>query len=83
MPCPSCRSNNFYRSHARSAVERLARATLLVHYYRCHDCGWRGPRSAIKWKNISSYIVSVLYVAFIGGLVIALVGLLLFLLVFR
>jgi len=83
MPCPSCGSNNFYRSRTRSAFERLIRATTAVHYYRCHDCGWRGPRLTVKWQKVATYIFSVLYVVFLGGIVIALVGILLFLLVLR
>jgi predicted RNA-binding Zn-ribbon protein involved in translation (DUF1610 family) len=83
MTCPSCGSTNIYRSHARGVIERSTRAVLPVHYFRCHDCGWRGMRSAIKWGRFEKYAASILYVSLIGALVLALMGVLLFLLVFR
>ena len=83
MICPSCGSANIYRSHARGVVERSARAVLPVRYFRCHDCGWRGLRTAIRWGRFEKYAASILYVSLLGALVLALIGILLFLLVFR
>jgi hypothetical protein len=40
-------------------------------------------RSAIKWGRFEKYAASILYVSLIGALVLALMGVLLFLLVFR
>jgi predicted RNA-binding Zn-ribbon protein involved in translation (DUF1610 family) len=83
MTCPSRGSTNVYRSHARGVIERSARAVLPIYYFRCHDCGWRGMRSAIKWGRFEKYAASILYVGLIGALVLALIGVLSFLLVFR
>ena len=83
MTCPSCGNSNIYRSHSRHPLEKTLRAVLPVHYYRCHDCDWRGMKTDLKWRKLSKYLISVLYVLLVAGLVIALIGTLLFFLVFR
>ena len=45
--------------------------------------GWRGMRTAIRWGRFEKYAASILYVSLLGALVLALIGILLFLLVFR
>jgi hypothetical protein len=40
-------------------------------------------RSTLRWGRFEKYAASILYVSLLGGLVLALIGILLFLLVFR
>ena len=40
-------------------------------------------KTDLKWRKLSKYLISVLYVLLVAGLVIALIGTLLFFLVFR
>jgi hypothetical protein len=40
-------------------------------------------RTAIRWGRFEKYAASILYVSLLGALVLALIGILLFLLVFR
>jgi hypothetical protein len=39
-------------------------------------------KSALKWRTILDYVVSILYILFLAAIVVALVGALVFLLVF-
>jgi len=83
MPCPNCGSNHIYRSHTKNVTEKLIRELFPFRYYRCHDCGWRGVKSHIRWRKISKNVFSVLYVLFVSALVLGLLGVVVFLLLFR
>ena len=48
LDCPSCGGRNVFRSRSKTAFERFLRATRFVSYCRCHSCGWRGKRIAIR-----------------------------------
>ena len=85
MICPSCQSSNIYRSHAHTPPERVARTILPVHYYRCHDCDWRGARMqlGIKWTRLARYGISIAYFVLLVAIVLALIGAAIFLVLFR
>ncbi len=42
-PCPSCKEvGKLHLSRSRNKLEKILSATKLMHYYRCHNCNWRG-----------------------------------------
>jgi len=42
QPCPRCHTGRVCRSRARTARERLEKASTAQRLFRCDDCGWRG-----------------------------------------
>jgi predicted Zn-ribbon and HTH transcriptional regulator len=41
MTCPSCRSEDLYRSRGRGIYERIVLRVLGRYPYRCNECGVR------------------------------------------
>ncbi len=83
MTCLSCGSRNVYRSHSRGSTEKAVRLVCPVAYYRCHDCDWRGWGSTLKWNTIGNYAASILYLLFLATILLAIVGLMMFFVIFR
>ena len=46
--CPSCNGRSVFRSRSRTPFEKILRLTRVVAYCRCHSCGWRGRRLAVR-----------------------------------
>ena len=82
MVCPSCGGINLYRSHARSAREKTVRLLLPVRFFRCHECGWRGARPTIRWRSAEHMVASLLLIVFAGVFLAALVGVMMYLVLF-
>jgi len=52
--CPECNAvGKLRRSHPRSVWEKSLRNLGFISYYRCKECGWRGPKFNFGIQNIS------------------------------
>ena len=52
--CPSCGSEKVHRSRSKTTMEKTLHSAFPLRYYRCHSCGWRGPR--VRKESIVAYI---------------------------
>jgi len=57
--CPSCKGRNVFRSRSKTRFEKILRLTRVVGYCRCHSCGWRGRRLAVR-KDLIVVVLVVL-----------------------
>ncbi len=57
MLCPSCKSSRVYRSRSKTVSEKAIRAVLPVHYFRCHECNWRGMRVRRKALRVTQVVL--------------------------
>ena len=71
--CPFCGSEKIHRSRTKTAMEKTLRSAFPMRYYRCHSCGWRGPRvrseSIIAYLGV--YVISLLVLFYLMPIIVA------------
>jgi len=62
--CPSCGKTEVLRkSKTRNFWEYSLKKILLINFYRCRECGWRGKRFSKRIKLTFKQIISYLFFA--------------------